>query len=79
MAKRADLVITHVAHYVGALRRIVALAQEFDGDTDEREQDDLEDAFNNGIDVGRHDALNECAALARAALSGTLPTKETNR
>lgn len=58
------------ARMAAALRAIVGKAHAFEGDTEEREQDDLEDAFSNGIDVGRHDALVDCAKLARAALHG---------
>ena len=58
------------ARMAAALRAIVALYRDFDGDTEERYQNDMEDAFNNGIEVGQHDGYRGAAAIARTALQG---------
>jgi lactam utilization protein B len=75
MAKPITLQRQH-ERMAAALRSIAAKARAFHGDTDEREQNDMEDAFSNGIDVGTHEALKDCAAVARKALRGvtTAPT-----
>lgn len=57
-----------IAAYIEALQKIAALAKDFDGDTEEEEWNDMEDAFNNGTDVGRYEALTEAAAIAKTVL-----------
>jgi hypothetical protein len=58
------------ARMAESLRAIVAMSKSFAGDTDEREQNDMEDAFSNGCDVGRFEALLEARRVATSALRG---------
>jgi hypothetical protein len=68
--KKPVRVVAAVERWRAALEQIAALPSTHDGDTDEREQDDMEDAYSNGIDVGTLEGFELAAKIARAALNG---------
>lgn len=51
------------------LRELAALVEKHDGDTDEEEWNDMEDAYNNGLDVGTYETMQDVAAIAQEALA----------
>ncbi len=63
-----DRAIARIQRYRLALETIARLPKGFDGRTDEEVFDDTEDAYCNGLEVGRYEALKEAAAIARGAL-----------
>lgn len=56
--------------YQDALKTIAALPKSPDGDKGEREQNDMEDAFTNGCEVGTYEGYVTAAKIATAALKG---------
>lgn len=66
--KRPAKVVASVDRWRAALERIADLPSTHDGDKDEREQDDLEDAFGNGLDVGTYEGFVLASKIAREAL-----------
>lgn len=66
--KAAARTVLSVDKWRIALERIANLPSTHDGPTDEEEWNDMEDAFNNGCDVGRFEGFESAAAIAREAL-----------
>lgn len=66
--KRPTRVVETVDRWRAALERIAALPSTHDGDRDEREQDDMEDAYSNGLDAGTYEGFVLASKIARAAL-----------
>lgn len=69
--KRLELIqdlLELAVKYEKALRIIKGLPKTHDGDKGEREQNDMEDAYSNGCDVGTFEGFQIAANIAAAAL-----------